>query len=175
VKFFHHFVIVFVSIYFFVFIADNVFADTTNFNSASIITTSGSPSYTNLSNCLLTDGQTCDRAQSSSYANLYFRSFGDFGIPAGSSIANLRLRVTGKANVAIYAGVSSGTSYGSNCQIPSDLWTMFSLNSSNIATYSVTTVLSGGLASCFSLSNISSNNFIFRINYSSGQSWSANI
>lgn len=174
-KFFYHFIVVFIFINVFVFVTARVFADTTSFRSASTITTDGATSYTNLGNCSSTDGQTCDRASASSFSNLYFRDFGDFGIPAGSNIISLLLRVTGKANVAMYAGVSLATSSPfTNCQSPSDLWTMSSLNSSTIATYSATTSLSGQLALCLSLSNIQSNNFIGRVNYS-GSSWSSNI
>jgi hypothetical protein len=36
-------------------------AKTTPYKSAGTITTDGNPSYTNLSNCSVTDGFTCDR------------------------------------------------------------------------------------------------------------------
>ena len=82
------------------------FALTTSpYRSASIVTTDGSPSYTNLGNCSATDGTTCDRPPSSSFANLYFRSFGDFGIATGSALTAIRTRVTGKANTSPYLGV----------------------------------------------------------------------
>lgn len=161
---------------FFIF-AQHALANTSPYRSAATITTDGSPAYTNLSNCSLTDGVTCDRAQTpSSFANLYFKDFPDFGIPDGSTITNVKIRVTGKANIGPYVAVSPGRAYTSNCQFPSDFWTAYILNSATISTYNVTTPLTvGSLATCLSLANIKSNNFIFKINYSGPQNWYANI
>ncbi len=136
----------------------------------------------NLSNCSVTDGLTCDRALGPGFGNLYFQNFGDFGIPNGATITHVRVRVTGKANVpslGIYTGVSRVSSpilYYENCQFPSDTWTMYALNSNLIKEYNVTTPLTNGiLATCFSLSNIRSSNYVFRVNRAGPSEWSANI
>ncbi|GEM_PF-2098225 len=158
------------------------FAATTPFRSASIVTTDGSPAYTNLSNCSATDGNTCDRVAGSGYGNLYFRGFGsysDFGIPLGSKIINVIIRVTGKSSSGFYVGLSAGQTFTENCQWPSDLWALFS--SQTIITQTrVTPVMDlfqpGAVRSyCLQPYNFDTNNFIWRINYSSAQVWSANI
>lgn len=176
------FFILFIVFIFFISSKNIALANTTAYRSAGTITTDGNPSFTNLSNCSVTDGLTCDRALAFSYGNLYFRNFGDFGIPDGSIITDVRIRVTGKASVpvlGIYAGVSrigSPILFYENCQFPSDNWTMYVLNSTTISIYNVTTPTSNGiLTECLSLSNIRSNNFIFRVNYSKSNAWSANI
>ncbi len=76
-----------------------IFASTTPFRNANTITTDGNIPYTNLSNCSITDGNTCDRASGSSFANLYFRDFGsleDFGIPQGSISQKLEYESQGR-------------------------------------------------------------------------------
>jgi len=173
---------VFLILIFFLISVHSVWAETTSYRSAGTITTDGNTPYTNLVNCSATDGNTCDHASAPLFANLYFRDFGDFGIPDGSTITHLKIRVTGKASLptqALFAGVSivgSPILFASNCQAPSDLWTMSVLNSTSIATYNVTTPLTNGsLATCLSLAKIESSNFIFRINYSKSVAWSANI
>nr|MBI5456019.1 peptidoglycan DD-metalloendopeptidase family protein [Candidatus Levybacteria bacterium] len=171
----------FVSGVLFILLHNTSYAETTVFRSANTVTTDviiGNTYnvYTDMSNCSATDGLTCNRALGSGYGNLYFRNFGDFGIPDGSTITNIKIRVIGKANIGLYVGVSPGTSYTSNCQVLSDLWTMWILNGINISTYTVTTPISNGvLSSCLSLNNVKTNNFIWRINYSGSQSWYANI
>lgn len=171
----------FFGLFFFCFLRP-VSAETTSYRSASNISTDGNPGYTNLSNCSATDGLTCDRASGLSFANLYFKNFGDFGIPNEATITHVRVRVTGKANVpslGIYTGVSrigSPMLYYENCQFPSDTWTMYALNSSTIKEYNVTTPVTNGiLVTCFSLSNIRSNNYVFRVNRAGPSEWSANI
>src|SRR3989338_6791964 len=173
---------VFLILIFFLISVHSVWAETTSYRSAGTITTDGNTPYTNLVNCSATDGNTCDHASAPLFANLYFRDFGDFGIPDGSTITHLKIRVTGKASLptqALFAGVSivgSPILFASNCQAPSDLWTMSVLNSTSIATYNVTTPLTNGsLATCLSLAKIESSNFIFRINYSKSVAWSASI
>lgn len=160
------------------------FAATTSFRSANIITTDGSTPYANLTNCSATDNNTCDRTLSSSYGNLYFRDFGnytDFGIPLGSTITKVRIKVTGKTTASLYVGLSSGQIFSSNCQSPSDLWILWQLNSSAINTQNfVTNVIQNGSAqavrsNCLSFYNFESKSFVFKINYSSGNNWSANI
>lgn len=164
---------------FFIFTSDITQANTTDYHSASTVTTAGSPSYTDLANCSKTDGLTCNRTSNSSFSNIYFRDFGDFGIPEGSTVNTVRIRVTGKASVPVlglYAGVSSGGGYTLNCQDPSDHWTMNTLNSSTIRVYNSTTSLTNGnLSECLKFPNITTNNFTFRINYSFNLPWSANI
>jgi murein DD-endopeptidase MepM/ murein hydrolase activator NlpD len=151
-------------------------AETSEYRSAQTITTDGNPAYTNLSNCNITDGNTCDRAQNTSYANLYFRDFGDFGIPENSIITNVRIRVTGKSYGQLYAGISPGTRYASNCQDLSDIWTIRSFNNVYISAYNVTAPMKNGtLSYCLSLENIKNNNYIWRINYSGPINWSSNI
>lgn len=157
--------------------APQTFAATTPFRSASTVatsSTSGSPAYTNLTNCSATDGLTCDRAFAGSSANVTFRDFGDFGIPAGSVINNVRIRVTGKSTFGVFIGVSAGTTYTQNCQIPSDRWATFS-GSTLFTQNFVTPISNGSLASCLSLSNLQNNKFTWRINFFNGQNWSANI
>ncbi|MDP2586038.1 MAG: alpha/beta fold hydrolase, partial [Candidatus Levybacteria bacterium] len=161
------------------------FAATTSFRSANIVTTDGPTLYTNLANCSATDNNTCDRALSSSYGNLYFRDFGnyaDFGIPSGSTIAKVKIRVTGKSTASMYVGLSSGSIFQANCQWPSDLWVLWQLNGqtinsqtfvANVAQQSY--VYGTVLAYCLQSYNFESKSFIFKINYSSGNNWSANI
>lgn len=162
------------------------FATTTPFRSASIVTSDGiiNPAqYVNLNNCSATDGLTCDRPSAPSYGNLDFRDFGDFGIPEGSTITHVRIRVTGKANtpvLGLFTGLSRVGSppsiFHEDCQNPSDFWRMYVLNSSTTTVYNVTTPLTNGyLATCLTLSNIRTNNFIFRVHYSFNIPWSANI
>lgn len=175
------FFILFIVSAFFISSKNIALANTTAYRSANTVTTDGNPQYTNLSNCSGTDGNTCDRIQALSYANLFFRNFGDFNIPDGSTITNVRIRVTAKANIGLYAGISQadvipGTIFLSNCQSPSDLWRMTALVSTNITTYAaITSVSNGTLASCLSLDNIITNKFVWRINYAGPQSWSASI
>ncbi len=171
--------LLFIFLGFFIFVK-SASAVTSEFRSAATITTDGNPAYTNIQNCSVTDGNTCDRVVTpSSFANLYFKDFGNFNIPDGSVITNLRIRVKGRANIGMFVGVSlkniSGL-YVANCQSPSDLWTMSVLNSLNLTTYTVTTPMTNGtLANCLSLANIKGEKFIFRINYSGPQNWFANI
>ncbi len=150
-------------------------AETTPYRSATTITTDGSPAYTNLSNCSTTDGLTCDRATGLSFANLYFRNFGDFGLPNDVRITGVRIRVTGKSDIGLFVGVSAGTTYGLNCQTPGDKWTMTNLVGVNIAEYNITSTSGVDFNSCLNPSNIRSNNFIFRINRAGPSAWSANI
>lgn len=151
------------------------FAETTVFRSAQTVTTDGTPPFINLSNCSYTDGLTCDHPLANYYANLYFRDFGDFGIPDGSTITGVRLRVTGKANVGPYVGVSQGGTNGFNCQFPSDLWTMWTLNGSTMKTFTASSLVTNISLWCLTLTNIKTNNLTWKINYSSGWNWSANI
>jgi len=173
--------------FFAIFFAPTTLAAITPFRSANIITTDGFVPYTNLNNCSTTDGNTCDRSSASNYGNLYFRDFGnydDFGMPQGSTITKVRIRVTGKSSVSPFApfvGLSSGTIFQSNCQLPSDLWTSWQLNSNIITTQNFVTNVTpqGGpqavSASCLQFSNFENKNFIWRINVSTATPWSANI
>lgn len=107
------------------------------FRSASIITTDGFVPFTNLENCSVTDGKTCDRASAPSYANLYFRDFGtygDFGMPQGSEITKLTIKVAGRISNPIYVGLSTDILFQFNCQFPSDLWTLYNLGDQTINT-----------------------------------------
>src|SRR3989344_5421099 len=159
------------------------YAATTPFKSASIVTTDTLGTfYTNLSNCSLTDGLTCDRALSNSYGNLYFRNFGnysDFGIPNGLKITKLRIRVTGKMSLGGYVGLSAGKTFTENCQWPSDLWSMFGNSSINTRVFVAPVVDEfqvGAIRSyCLTESNFENKNFVFIINFSSVNNWSANI
>lgn len=156
---------------------DTSFAEITEYRSAETITTDGDPfSYTGLSSCSSTDGQTCDRQNGSGYANLYFKDFGDFEIPEDATINDVRLRVTGMSTTAPYASVSVGREYASNCQNPAWLWQMGELQGSEIKVFTFNTPTSnGGLSGCLSAENIRDNNFIFRVNWSGPSAWSANI
>lgn len=155
---------------------DTSFAIVTEYRSAQTITSDGDPPYTNLANCSATDGQTCDREEATSFGNLYFWDFGDFGIPEDSTINDVRLRVIGKSTTAPYVGVSAGREYSSNCQLPSTLWQMGSLLGSEISVFTFNSIVpSVGSLSCLSYENVKENNFIFRINWSGAQPWSANI
>lgn len=172
-------------IFCFNFFISSAFALTTPFRSANIITTDSLGTfYTNLNNCSIADGLTCDRSMASLYGNLYFRDFGnyyDFEMPVGSTITKVRIRVTGKSTASLYVGLSSGQTYSANCQSPSDLWTLWQLNGSaiNTQTFVVDVIQNGGPQAvssyCLSSYNFENKNFIFRVNYSSGSNWSANI
>lgn len=178
-------IILFLFIFSAIYFTPVVYGATTSFRSANIITADGSSSYTNLTNCSSTDGNTCDRAASVGYGNLYFRDFGtysDFGIPSGSTITRISVRVTGKATASTYAGLSDGQTFSSNCQWQSDLWNLFELNGNTINTQTVAANLTEKsyvpgtvLAYCLQPDKFASKNFIFRINYSSSAEWSANI
>lgn len=176
----HGFIVLTFLIFCFGFLANPAFALTTPFRSASVIRTDGAPSFLNLNNCSVADGNTCDRAFGASYANLYFNNFGDLGIPTGSTILDVKVRITGKTNGWFYVGLSSGTKIPvvANCQYPSDAWTIYQLNGTTIKTYTFTasTAKNGidSLYSCLSPVNIQTNNYIWRINYCC-QIWSANI
>ncbi len=152
-----------------------IFAETTPYRSATTITTDGGPAYTNLSNCSVTDGLTCDRASGILFANLYFRDFGDFGIPNDVRITGVRIRVTGKSDIGLFIGVSTGSTYGLNCQTPGDKWTMTSLVGNQISEYNATSISGVDFTSCLNAANVRSNNFIFRINRAGASPWSANI
>lgn len=160
------------------------FAETTSYKSATNITTDGVPGYTNLGNCSSTDGLTCDRALNAGYGNLYFRDFGDFEIPDGATITQIKIRITGKTQTPSLAlfpalsriGTGGNSVFYESCQSPSDFWRAYALNSSSIRIYEVTTPLTNGyLKDCLTLSNIRTNNFIFQLHYSNANSWSANI
>ena len=179
-------VLIFLSFYFSVFISLS-FADTTSFRSANIVTTSGSPAFDSISlaNCSFTDGITCDKPLVSSYANLYFRDFGsyaDFGIPSDATITKVKVKMTGKANVGLYVGLSSSITSWANCGFPSDIWTFWDLvgNTIKVKTFTTDVVYSGVVVqavsgNCFQQYNFDNKKLTFRINYSSSQPWSANI
>lgn len=156
---------------------DTSFAEITEYRSAQTVTTDGDPqAYTSLSNCSSTDGQTCDRENATGYANLYLKDFGDFGIPDGSTINDVRLRVMGMSTTAPYVGVSASRRFSSNCQNPTWLWQMGELQASEIRTFIFNTPISNGsLKGCLSAENIRDNNFVFRINWSGPAPWSASI
>src|SRR3989344_1529807 len=163
------------------------FAETTPFRSAKIVTTDTLGTfYTNLDNCSVTDGQTCDRALSSSYANLYFSEFGsyaDFGMPQGSIITKVRVRVTGKSSIrpfALFPGMMLGKQASSFCQRPSDLWTLWNLNSNVITTQDfVTNVMPAGFTRgvnefCLQPFNFE-NRMLWRLNATTHVPWTANV
>ncbi|OGH48158.1 MAG: hypothetical protein A3A51_03975 [Candidatus Levybacteria bacterium RIFCSPLOWO2_01_FULL_39_10] len=172
----------------FLYFAANAHADTTPYRSAELVTTdnvfgSTNVNFTDLGNCSETDGLSCNRSFARGYGNLYFRNFGDFGIPDGSTITHVRIRVTGKADVPVL-GLGTAVSrigppnnlFKESCTSPADRWTMYALNSSTIKVYNATTPLTNGiLSACLSFSNVKTGNFIFRIHYSKPNPWSANI
>ncbi|MBI4089568.1 MAG: hypothetical protein HY424_02565 [Candidatus Levybacteria bacterium] len=173
-------------IFCFSFFVNSTFAATTPFRSANIVTTDGAVPFTNLNNCFVTDGLTCDRALADHYANLYFQGFGDyvdFGIPQGSIINKVRIRVIGKSKIepfALAVGLSLQKPATSNCQWPSNLWTLWYLNGNAIATQNfITEVTLLGYpqavkASCLQPSNFA-DRMTWRLNNSSATPWSANI
>jgi pimeloyl-ACP methyl ester carboxylesterase len=115
------------------------------------------------------------------YANLYFQDFGtyaDFGMPQGSVITKVRIKVTGKTSYAYYVGLSLQKPATSNCQFPSDLWTGYLggdvINVQDFTTNVIQDWTSAVSASCLSSYNLE-NNMTWRINYSSSPAWSANI
>jgi len=164
----------------FAFFAPSSFAATTPFRSANIVTTEGSPPYTNLSNCSSTDGLTCDRAMSGSYAHLYFRDFGtytDFGMSEGSTITKLRIRITGKTSNSVYVGLSLEIPFTGLCQFPSDLWTTYQLPSQVITVQNFTTNVGYPFLSayCLQADNLASR-AAWHINFNGFDvPWSANI
>ncbi len=149
-------------------------AATTNYRSATTITTDGATPYINLSECTVTDNITCDHPLAKSNANVYFRNFGDFAIPPGSIVTAVHIRIISKSSHGLFVAVSPGTTYSANCQTPSDLWTTFSGSAMTIRTFT-SPLTNGLLSSCLSLNKIQSNSFIWRVNFSSAQNWSANI
>lgn len=168
------------------------FAATTSFRSAGIVTTDGSTPYADLNNCSVTDGLTCNRASSIGTSNLNFKDFGtysDFGIPAGSTISKIRIKVTGKTNInpppyvgATISVIDQWPFTWNNCQYPSDLWTLWYLRNNNITTVNFTSnVIYQGIVTqaingyCLSSLNMNNKRLILRINGSSQSSWSANI
>ncbi len=153
-------------------------AYTTPFRSAGTIYSDNFVSYVNLDNCAETDGLTCDRAFAPSYGNLYFQNFGsmdDFGIPMNAEITHVRTRITGKTTTSPYVGLYSGSTQCTK----TESWTLFPLKGSIITSYTyvhqVMDILIGDSvkSQCTEPSRISS--LLYRINYSSGSSWSANI
>ncbi len=169
-------------------------AVTTPFRSANIIETkilSGTSAYVNLDNCSETDGLTCDKPLGTGTVDLYFRDFGtyeDFGMPSNAGITKIRIRATGKTNLITYAGLTVSNPFvwpftTSNCQYPSDLWTLWDLLSNTIKsklfitnvinTGTVTQAISGN---CLSSSFFENKELRLKINGSSPSTqWSANI
>lgn len=154
------------------------FAATTPYRSAGTVTTDGFP-YTNLGNCTQTDGLTCDRGVATLFSNLYLSNFGsysDFGIPQNATITAVHIRMTGKTSVGIYAGLFYGSSA---CYFLSDLWTFYGLVGSTIKTQTATTLVTPNgdphtvQGRCVAASTLP--NVFWRINYSSGDLWSASI
>ncbi|MDP2638508.1 MAG: hypothetical protein Q8P26_05615 [Candidatus Levybacteria bacterium] len=179
----HSFILVF-TVFLFLFV-QRASAATTPFRSANAVTTDGTIAYTNLENCSATDGQTCDRELAASFANIYFRDFGtyeDFGMSEGSIITKVRIKLTGKASRPIYVGLSLQIPAVSNCQYPSDIWTTYNWSGPEIGVKNfVTNVTYQGIVvqavsgPCLGYSNFENGRVVFRVNYSSSQSWSANI
>jgi len=194
VKLFARNFIVFIFVLFcFNFFINSVFALTTPFRSASVVETNSLTNtsvYTNLNNCSATDGLTCDRALDTGTADLYFRDFGtygDFGIPQGSTPTKIRIRVTGKTSTITYVGATVNNPFvwpftTSNCQSPSDLWTLWDLLSGTIKSkLFITNVINTGTVTqtvsgyCLSSPFFENKGLRIKINGSSVSSWSANI
>lgn len=133
------------SVFFFIFLIyfpEASFAATTPFRNASIVTSDGFLPYTNLENCSITDGNTCDRETGLHSGHLHFRDFGtygDFEMPLGSKITNVRMRVTGKASGPVFGllvTITSAINPQQSCQWPPllDIWKLGQLNGSVIST-----------------------------------------
>jgi len=172
-------VCVFIILYSTIFV-NSVFALTTPFRSANIVTTDGTTSYTNLNNCSSTDGQTCDRVPATGYADLYFSDFGtysDFGMPQGALITKIRIRITGKLSWAAYIGLSTQMPPTTFCQSPSDLWTAYMGNNVIGVQNFVTNVGYPDVSqACLQSYNFENKKIIFRVNYNGfDKAWSANI
>lgn len=181
-------VILFFFIFFSICFPQVALATTTPFRSARTVTTDGFLPYTNLDNCSITDGETCDRATELHSGHLYFRDFGsydDFGIPIGSKITDVRMRVTGKASVPIFAllvTITSASNVRDNCQwFPWDIWTLWQLNGNVINTqtfiakvteqWEITSIR----ADCLEPTDFENKSFMWNIRYSNNVIWSANI
>ena len=171
--------IIIVFLTYFLFSPRTAYADTSIYRSAGWVSTDGSPSYSNITGCQISnDGLYCSRPNAASSANLYFGSFGkleDFGIPAGAYITKLHIRVKGKNSTTQYVGVDDAYNKITNqCQIPSDLWSFY-LGPNDNAVEKHTFTSSNGLTDCITANNVNFNNLTFRINYSSGSLWYADI
>ena len=164
-----------------IFPPQTAYADTSVYRPAGWVATDGSPAYSNTTGCQISnDGLYCSRVNASSYGNLYFSSFGnleDFGIPAGSFITKLHIRVKGKNSAVQYIGVNSAKNdmqFLAACNTPGDLWPVFlGQNDNTVETHTFTS--SNGLTDCVAASNIDQERLTFRLHRSSGSSWSADI
>lgn len=153
------------------------FAETTAFRSATNITTYGNPDFINLSNCSATDGLTCDRPLASSFGNIYFQNFGDFGIPQGAVTTKVKVRITGKTSATLTLYVSLGAIPTGSClpSIYQYTWNTTSLIGSSIKTMETNADIFGGQLHCLNSSNVRSNQFVFILRRSNTVPWSANI
>lgn len=153
---------------------NSVYAETSIYRSAGSVATDGAPAYTNTTGCQVSnDGVYCSRPNATSYANLYFNSFGDlasFGIPQNATITKLHMRVKGKNSIGQYIGVNVA---GNQCQRPSYAFTFFL--GPNDATRELHVATSeNNLAYCVTASNIDQQRLAFGINYCC-QTWFADI
>ena len=172
-----------------IFFASSAFAFTTPFRNANIVTTDplqiNPTPYTDLANCSATDGLTCNRAMATFYGNLYFRDFGtytDFGMPRGSVINKIRIRITGKTSASSGVGLSSGITYSAPCQFPVDMWIASKLTGQTIKVHEFVAELApvkqvpGTVhASCLQYYDFENKNFTLKVGRNSSQAWSANI
>jgi hypothetical protein len=155
-------------------------AATSIYRSAGWVTTDGFVPYSNTTNCQLTDGLYCSRPSAAGFGNLYFSSFGnlsDFGIPAGSYINKVRIKITGKNTVGQFIGVNAAKNlmpFGGQCQQPSDAWTAFLGNVDTEKEFQ-TYIGSNSLVGCVSAANIDAEKLTFRVNFSGPSAWSADI
>lgn len=158
-----------------------VYAETSLYKSAGWVATDGSFPYTTTSGCQKGDDSLyCSRPINNNNGNLYFSSFGNlasFGIPQNAIIMKLHIRVKGKNTVGQYIGVNSIKNtfpFFGQCQTPSDLWTFF-LGSSDTVKEFHTSTTGNGLSGCITAEKIDQEQLTFRLNYSSGSIWAADI
>ncbi len=159
-------------------------ADTSIYRSAGWVATDGSPAYSDVTGCQISnDGLYCSRPLAASNARLYFSSFGNlenFGIPSGSFINKLHIRIKGKNSVSQLIGVSASKNnvpVFNTCQLPTDIWQV-NLGSSDLIKEFHTFTSSNGLTDCVTASNIDSEKITFVLGYSSQSSsfnWNADI
>lgn len=156
-------------------------AELSIYRSAGEVRTDGGPPYENVTGCQVSnDNLSCSRGSNQGYANLYFSSFGNlstFGIPKGSVISSLHMRIKGKNTVTQHISIS-GTNIAS-CPTPADLWNIYlGPQDKTVELHAATS--SHGVGNCINTNNIENDLLTFRINHSAGylpssSYWSADI
>lgn len=157
------------------------FAETSTYRSAGWVATDGSPAYSSITGCQVSnDGRYCSRPGSAGYAGLFFGSFGqleDFGIPINSKINKVLVRIIGKNSSSQIVGLTNDYNkmpFASSCLNASTAWTFF-LGSIDKSIELNNAIADAKLANCITTDNINFKDLTFVIVRNSPSGWSADI